>query len=335
MTSPPRARRAAGTATLDGVGRMVSCRHVPRNDLLTVGEAFEDLIFLGLERLPRVGEEVKTSAFVRTLGGGAVITAVAAARLGLSTGLVSGLDETGEARAGAEGVAVTNLRAPDEPTAITAAMSTKTNRSFVTFNGVNDLLEPRFFEATREAGARHVHFAFYPRDCTRWAELVGRLRERGIGTSWDFGWNEGLVSDRGFPRLVNALDYVFVNEQEAVLYTSRHNLSDAIAAWTSHPRTVVIKLGAKGSRWVGGGQDHGAPATRVKIVDTTGAGDAFDGGFLVARLRGHSPKTALRLGNFVGAMSTRTAGGLDGLPRPDELPEAIAHAIVPKAPVQP
>ena len=78
---------------------MVSCRLVPRIDLLTVGEAFEDLIFLGLERLPRVGEEVKTSAFVQTVGGGAVITGIAAARLGLPTGLVSALGEAGAARA--------------------------------------------------------------------------------------------------------------------------------------------------------------------------------------------------------------------------------------------
>lgn len=295
--------------------------------MLTVGEAFEDLIFLGLERLPRVGEEVKTSSFVHTVGGGAVITAVAAGRLGLPTGLVSALGEAGASRAQAEGIAVTNLLAGGERPAITAALSTRTNRSFVTFNGVNDHLEPRLFDAAREASARHVHFAFYPHECTRWAELVIRLRERGVGTSWDFGWNESLAGDRGFSRLLNALDYVFVNEQEAALYTSRLNLADAVAAWASHPHTVIVKMGAKGSRWVGSGQDHAVPATRVKTIDTTGAGDAFNGGFLVARLRGHSPKTALKLGNFVGAMSTREAGGLDGLPRPTELPEAIAHAV--------
>ena len=64
---------------------------MPRPDLLTLGEAFEDLIFLGLDRLPKTGEEVKTSTFVQTLGGGAVITAVAAARLHLPTHLVTGV----------------------------------------------------------------------------------------------------------------------------------------------------------------------------------------------------------------------------------------------------
>ena len=57
--------------------------------LLCAGEAFEDLIFVGLERLPELGEEVKTDRFTATIGGGAVITAVQAARLGMKTTLIS------------------------------------------------------------------------------------------------------------------------------------------------------------------------------------------------------------------------------------------------------
>jgi ribokinase len=298
---------------------------------LTLGEAFEDLIFLGLDRLPKTGEEVKTSTFVQTLGGGAVITAVAAARLHLPTHLVTALGDEAATRARAEGVITTNLREAGEPPAITAVLSTKTNRSFVTFNGVNDHLEPRLVATVRDANARHVHFAFFPKDCGQWADIVSRLRERGSTTSWDFGWNEGLLNDRGFGRLINVLDYVFVNEQEAALYTRRLTLADAMAAWSSHPRNVILKLGAKGSHWIGGGNDTAVPAIRVKTVDTTGAGDAFNGGFLVALLRGHSPKTCLRLGNFIGGMVTRAAGGIDGLPGREDVPDTLQHALEPKA----
>jgi 2-dehydro-3-deoxygluconokinase len=55
-------------------------------------------------------------------------------------------------------------------------------------------------------------------------------------------------------------------------------------------------------------------------VDTTGAGDAFNGGFIAARLAGQGPAAALRLGNRIGALSTRKAGGLDGLPKAVERP---------------
>ena len=303
-----------------------------RIELLTVGESYEDLVFLSLDRLPRAGEEVKTSAFVRTLGGGALITATAAARLGLPTELVSGLGEDAATRTREEGVKVTNLRQNGEPPAVSCVLSTKANRSLVTFNGVNDHLEPRLLDAVSEVTTRHAHFSFYPRDCGHWADVVDRLRARGVTTSWDFGWNEGLLSDRGFGRLINGLDYVFVNEQEAPLYTRRLTLADAVAAWSSHPRNVILKLGAKGSHWVGGGNEFEVAAIRVKSVDTSGAGDAFNGGFLVALLRGHSPKTCLRLGNFIGGMATRAAGGVESLPRADDVPESLRHALDPKFP---
>lgn len=288
---------------------------MPRLDLLTVGEAFEDLIFVGLERLPRPGEEVKTSQFVQTIGGGAVISAVAAARLGVRCGIVSGLSTPAAARLRHEGVHVTNLRRAGEPHAVTAALSTRFNRSFVTFNGINDALEPRLLAAIEGATARHVHFALCPRSCARWEPVVERFRAAGATTSWDFGWNERLLQDRRFPHLVNRLDYVFLNEQEAVLYARRLTLQAALDVWRAHPHVVVLKLGARGSRWIARGTDLRVPAVRVKTVDTTGAGDAFNGGFLAAMLAGAPPKACLKTGNAVGALSTTAPGGIEGLPR--------------------
>ena len=257
---------------------------VPGTDLLTVGEAFEDLIFLDLDRLPRPGEEVKTSRFVATVGGGAVITAVAAARLGVSVRILSGLSDAACARLTTESVAVTNLKQPDEPHAITAALSTRVNRSFVTFNGINDALEKRLFEPLAQAAARHVHFAFHPRQSARWISIAQELRRTGVTTSWDFGWNEKLLEDRRMPELIRSLDYVFVNEQEAMLYTRRLSLPAAIDVWHTFDNHVIVKLGARGSRWIAGPTDLQAPAPKVKALDTTGAGDAFDGGFLAGVL---------------------------------------------------
>lgn len=291
--------------------------------MLTVGEAFEDLIFVGLDRLPRPGEEVKTSTFVQTVGGGSVITAVAASRLGVGCGIISGLSTSGAARLRRERVKVTNLRQADEPHAITASLSTRANRSFVTFNGINDELEGRLLARLDGVRVHHVHFAFYPRHCAKWEKVVDDLRARRITTSWDFGWNEGLLGDRRFPYLVNALDYVFFNEQEAVLYGRRLHLDAALALWRTHPHNVIVKMGARGSTWLSPGHDIHVPATRVRTVDTTGAGDAFNGGFLSELLWGGSPRRCLQVGNFVGAMSTRVAGGLDSLPTRAELPAAL------------
>src|SRR6185436_9239140 len=193
-------------------------RRVSRIDLVTVGEAFQDLIFVGLPHQPRSGEELKTAHFTATIGGGAVITASAAARLGVRTSVISGLSADAARRLRAEGIRVVNLRRPSEPHAISVALSTRHDRSFATFNGVNDRLQPRLPAAVARQRASHVHFAFSPDDCPRWTRIVERLRARGKTTSWDFGWNPSLRTRPGFMRLVGSLDFLFVNEAESLLY---------------------------------------------------------------------------------------------------------------------
>lgn len=296
-------------------------------DLLTVGEAFEDLIFVGLPRLPGPGEEVRTDRFRQTVGGGALITAIAAARMGARCGVVSGLSPAGAALLTRERVAVMDLRRPGEPHAVSAALSTPANRSFVTFNGVNDRLEPRLFRALARPRARHIHFAFCPARCARWAPVVRRLRRAGITTSWDFGWNERLLDDRHFVPLAGLVDYLFMNEQEILLYGRTTRADRAVSYWLAHSRATIVKLGPGGSRWLSADVDVTRRPPRVRAIDTTGAGDAFNGGFLAARLRNSSPAESLQAGNHVGALSTRAAGGIDGLPRAALTPAARSAQV--------
>jgi sugar/nucleoside kinase (ribokinase family) len=283
---------------------------VPVPHLLSAGEAFDDLIFVGLDRLPAAGEEVRTNTFTTSIGGGAPITAVAAARLGLRVSLASGLSDAAARRIRSEGVRVINLRRPGEPHAVSAALSTTGERAFVTFDGVNTRLEPRLARVVASSRVTHVHLAFYPRRATLWASRVHRLRERGVTTSWDFGWNDVLARDPDLPHLIDAVDIVFLNEREAALYGGGDR-----RFWHRRRSLVVIKRGPDGSRAIAFDGEHTAPAPWVAPVDTTGAGDAFNAGFLVRRLSGGSLIECLRAGNRVGAASTQKPGGIDALPR--------------------
>lgn len=281
--------------------------------LLVAGEAFDDLVFSALARLPGPGEEVKTDRFAATIGGGAVITAVAAARQGVRVELVSALSAAAVARLRRERLVVRNLRRAGEPGAVTAALSTPADRSFVTYTGVNAVLEPRLARAVaalatrRPARARpgHVHLALSPRDCAGWARRVRRLRAHGVTSSWDFGWNPELAGRRGFDALVDALDFVFVNEKEAALYLGRPS------RWLARQAIVVVKRGPRGAAWTTPrGGLHVAARPVKRVVDTTGAGDAFNGAFLAAWLAGRSPRQCLAAGNAAGAACTRRMGGL-------------------------
>jgi sugar/nucleoside kinase (ribokinase family) len=285
-------------------------------ELATAGDTFEDFVFYGLERLPAAGRELKTPLLVRSPGGGALITAVAAARLGIRCLVLSALDTGVERMLRAERVAFRNLRRPGEPSAVTIALSTPEDRRFVTFEGSNPKLPPRIRRSLKRVRARHLHFAFIPRPCREWIRIVRELQRRGTTTSWDFGWDDRLAKDADLWRLATAVDMLFLNEVEARLYARRPSLQAAIARWSEAPNHVVVKLGAAGSRAVGAGIElRVSPGTVVRSVDSTGAGDAFDGGVLAALLRGRSLRQALALGNRMGALSTRRPGGIAGLPR--------------------
>lgn len=290
-------------------------RSRPLTELVVIGEAFEDLIFSGLKRLPKLGEELRTDHFVRTIGGGVVITGVSAARLGLRVGVMSGLSDEATSLLHRESIAVTNLRQPHEAHATSIALSTVKDRSFVTFNGVNTVLEARLFEQLRELiAARHIHFALSPSHCRRWIASLKSLRSRGIKLSWDFGWNDQLASDRSFVSLLSLLDILFVNEQEAKLYSQTRTLERAVRFFRERVPLTIIKRGARGARWVSSDLDFTVAAPRVRVVDTTGAGDAFNGGFLYARIRGLPPRDCVHLGNRMGSLSTTDIGGINGLP---------------------
>src|SRR4051812_22655059 len=99
---------------------------------------------------------------MRSPGGGAVITAIAAARIGLRCAIVSGLSTEVAQALREEGISVHNLRRRDEPVAISVALSTRRDRSYVTFNSMNDRLPPRIRATLPRVRGRHVHFAFYP-----------------------------------------------------------------------------------------------------------------------------------------------------------------------------
>ncbi|MCC7033815.1 MAG: carbohydrate kinase family protein [Acidobacteria bacterium] len=281
-----------------------------------MGEAFEDLIFHGLRRLPRAGEELRTPNVARTMGGGTLITAVAAARMGARVEVISALSVEAARRLRAEGVHVRNLRRAGEPHAVSVALSTRRERAFVTFDGVNDALEARVLDdlARRRLPTAHLHIALGPRNLAGWIRTLARLRARGITTSWDFGWHDELPGRPGFETLLGAPDWIFVNEREARLYTGTTTMARALRRWRTAARGVVVKQGARGALALVNGAIVRVPAPGVRVVDTTGAGDAFNGGFLAALVRGRPLVACLRAGVRVGSLSTRAAGGLDALP---------------------
>ncbi len=274
--------------------------------LICAGEAFEDLIFVGLDRLPELGEEVKTDRFTSTIGGGAVITAVKAARLGMKTTLISALSDAAIARLKKQRVAITNLRKRGEPHAITAALSTGHDRAFVTYNGVNA-------HARRSRLARVIPKATGTRTfiCASTRTTVGNGRESCRGCA------PGASPHRGTSAGMNPSRTTAASPASSTRSTSSSSTSTkpgctpasrpleaALPHWRRRQAITIIKIGEAGAVWVAPDRDIHVEAPKVKVVDTTGAGDSFNAGFLVAWMNGKSPEQCLKAGNRVGADST-------------------------------
>ncbi|MDE0626794.1 MAG: carbohydrate kinase family protein [Bryobacterales bacterium] len=292
--------------------------------LVCAGEFYTDLIFFGLERLPSLGQEVKTDQFAISTGGRAAITATAAALLGCATELItvwgdSALDS--EARIGLEASGVDCSSAavrPDEMSGISVAVSTREDRCFLTYPGTSRAVEQHLLDeqtVSNMGRAGHVHFALAPRSWAAFRQAVRRLRRGGSTVSWDLGWDPAAGGSRGFRDLCRELDVVFLNEDEARRYAGAGSTQEALSYFARPHSTVVIKRGASGAI---GSRAAGPPihvgAIRVEAIETTGAGDAFNGGFLHSWLAGEALQTSLLAGNICGGLSTRAAGGVKALP---------------------
>ncbi len=305
--------------------------------LIAAGEFYFDFVFYRLPNLPALGEELKTRHFALALGGGATTTALTAAKLGNRAELITALGQSAldaEAMRQLKQAKVETrhiLRSKRYATGgLTVSVSTRKDRYFLTYLGANEVVEEHLLSLPvrrRLSQARHVHFGLSPRRWAPFCTLVEWLRKQGTTSSWDLGWNPETARDRGFQRLCQLLDIIFLNRDEALQYSGASTVRAALARLAHPGQSVVVKLGSEGAMAVGAdGQRVRVKPLRVRAVDTTGAGDVFNGGFLHAWLQGTDLRRCLRVGNVCGALSTMTPGGPTGLPEQAQLARALRSA---------
>jgi ribokinase len=301
-------------------------------DVVVVGDLFADLIMSGFASWPaRVGEELFAEHFCREIGGGAAITACGLAKSGAKVAVVGVVGETDgqwlidslETR----GVNTSAIqRSSSEPTAVTVSISSATDRAFLTYMGANREL-PAMFKKVASRGelakARHIHLAFAP-EAAEAGNLFKELTAQGCTLSVDVGWHPEWLSDARCREALRAVDIFFPNEREATLMTGETEPRGILQAFEKAGlRTVALKLGQAGAGLLSDGAITFCEPITVQSVDTTGAGDCFDAGFLYAWLRGDDPQNCLKVGTICGALSTRCLGGIAGFPTVAEMDAQI------------
>jgi sugar/nucleoside kinase (ribokinase family) len=295
--------------------------HAPERlfDILTIGEINVDLI-LGHDARPIFGqvERVVDDATL-TVGGSGTIFAMGAAQLGLRLaycGIVGDdtfgrfmLDHLHQRKIDTRGVIVD----PTLKTGLSVILNVPGDRAILTHLGAIDALAAEQVDAALLALCRHIHVtSFFLQHRLRpgLAALLAQARAVGATVSLDTNWDPSERWDDGLAEVLAHTDLFLPNEQEACAITRTATVEDALAALAATIPVVAIKLGAEGAICRRGDQTLRDPGFAATVVDTTGAGDSFNGGFLYGWLHGWELAGALALGCACGALSTQAAGGV-------------------------
>jgi ribokinase len=290
-------------------------------NIAVVGEVYVDHIFTDFDHIPLPGEEIFAEQYRREAGGGTVNTACALARLGHHTSIFGVFGEDEEvwlrSRLSSFGVHAEHARSSELPNALTISMSTTSDRSLLSYAGANRILET--YVALPETIAalsmnRHIHFAM-PLEVEFARVLLPALRSAGCTLSIDPGWRKDWLLSSGSLDVLRMVDLFLPNESEAQLLTG-HKEPEQV-------EQTVIKLGPRGAATLQHDRLYTMVPPDVQVVDTTGAGDAFDAGFIDAWLCGADLEEQLRKACICGSLSTRARGALAALPFQEEMLDIV------------
>lgn len=282
-------------------------------DVLVVGGYCLDLIFTGLPRMPELGIEIVANHF-DMVPGGAYNAAVAMHRLGLAVGWATdfGSDDFSNfvrTHAIQEGLDPSLFIQHDRPLrSITVAASYPQDRAFIAYYDP----EPSFpagLKALSKAKSKvlYVTGLYYGPGLGVGLQV---LRHKKMLLVMDGNCSHtDTLSNPDIRKAIASTDIFMPNSSEVKLLTGVSDLQAGIRTLAGLSRLLVVKDGARGAYAVTPQETCFAPAIDVSPLDTTGAGDCFNAGFMRAHLKGLPLEECLRWGNIVGGLSTLALGG--------------------------
>ena len=273
-----------------------------------------------MPHLPRLGEETFAQELSLHTGGGAFITAATIRALGCEASLFGTLPEAPFDQIVARDMTAVGITPelcttalPGRGPQVTVATVLNGDRAFLTHNAGAALPAT----SLPDGSWRHLHIGEL-RTLIDYPGLIEQARNANMTLSVDCGWDEELVNQGSdLCDLLRRVDVFLPNEKEfETLTSSGFNLDTS--------SLIAVKRGERGASVYQAGSWLHHNGTSAEVVDTTGAGDAFNGGFLVSWLAGYPLSTCLAIGNYCGAASVATVGGTNGL---SELRENISTVL--------
>lgn len=292
-----------------------------RPAVLSIGRIYCDLIFTGLGSLPEPGREVFADDIKIAAGGGAFIAAAHMAHAGREVALVARLGTDAlslgiEPELGASGVDLRFLEhSPGAGPQVTVASVIGNDRAFLS-RRAGSALPATLDAAMAWEAAGHLHIAEYA-TLHEIPDLVARAKAKGLTVSLDPSWDETLIYEAELLDRCEGADIFLPNMEEAIAITRENDPAAAIGLLAKVFPVVALKAGGDGAWLMAGDRVLHRQAEAVPVVDTTGAGDAFNAGFIDAWLSGKEPEACLAAGIHYGSLAVQAAGGSAFLREPE------------------
>ena len=293
--------------------------------VIVVGELNVDMILSGMPALPSLGVEILASELHVVMGSSSALCAAGLARLGAE------VDFWGKVGQDDYGDFVTNqlrllgvgtdhvVRDSTVRTGLTISLTFSHDRALVTYPGcIPDLrLEDIDLSILRHYSHLHVSSYFLQQGLQAGLpELFRQAHHTGLTVSLDTGHDpdEEWGGD-DLLRLLERVDIFLPNEEEAQAIAHADDTETALRKLADHAPLVAVKCGATGAIALHDDRIVQSPGFQVEAVDTTGAGDSFNAGFVHAyAIQNLSLEEALRFANACGALSTTGFGGTAAQP---------------------
>ncbi|UVF19323.1 sugar kinase [Microvirga terrae] len=285
-----------------------------RTKVLCLGRTYCDIIFTGLHEMPVLGRERFAEAVTIVAGGGAYITAAHIASLGRPVALLTrlGTDPLSESlRTELEfsGVDLSFVeRSDDAGPQPTVALIKDGERAFVS-RRAGTSRPAALEEALSAPDMAHLHIAEFA-TLKENPDVIAMAKGRGLTVSLDPSWDDQLIRrDTGFFELCAGIDVFLPNVEEGGALTGGTSAEAILLDLQKHFPLVVLKRGEHGAVASQDSTCVSVPAPSVTVVDTTGAGDAFNAGFLHTWLATSALEKSVAAGIEAGSLSVQSAGG--------------------------
>ena len=300
-------------------------------DIIALGELNVDLILNQIGGFPEIGKEKFAGRMDMTLGSSTAIFASNASALGMKVAFagMTGADILGNLVRSSlvkGGVSVEYLiENKDVSTGITVCLSYSEDRANLTYQGAMDVMTFDDLDKGLFKNTSHIHISSVFMQSALMADLdkiLSEARANGVTVSMDTQWDPSENWDFDYKSLLPEVDIFMPNEEEIKNITRKGSLDEAVAEIIPHLKNaLVVKCGSRGSMLVTReGDKNFMPAFLNKnVVDTIGAGDSFNAGFIMGYVKGCSLVECQRLGSAAGAVSTTAAGGTGAFTDKDDI----------------